>query len=113
MTEKAMPPSRRPATPSTFGWGVHGAGHPEQVLLGATQFSNQPQAHFGDLFPLPLPTDFGYPGRIEDLGLRRSQQRVAKRRSLASVHGLARVAPEAGSASQVQHELDAQGEMPS
>lgn len=82
MTEKAMPPSRRPATPSTLGWGVHGAGHPEQVLLGATQFSNEPEAHFGDLFPLPLPTDFGYPGRIEDLGSRRSQQRVAKRRSL-------------------------------
>ena len=80
MTEKAMPPSRRPATPSTLGWGVHGAGHPEQVLLGATQFSNEPEAHFGDLFPLPLPTDFGYPGRIEDLGSRRSQQRVAKRR---------------------------------
>ena len=52
------------------------AGNPFSV----NQFSNEPVGRFGDLLPLPVPEDIGFPGEIGELRSRRSQQRVGARR---------------------------------
>ena len=70
-----------PATPSPYGreWR-HGTANAPDSFLGANQFSYEPWARFGDLFPLPLPEDHGYGGDVRDLHSRRAQQRVQRRR---------------------------------
>ena len=48
------------------------------------QFSNEPRGQHGDLFPMPLPVDHGFPGEVGGISSRRARQRVQKRRLLLS-----------------------------
>lgn len=75
----------------------HGAAISSDHVLGAKQFSSYPRGRFGDLFPLPLPVDEFFPGASRELGSRRAQQRVVRRRCLlgraaATVKGLNQLA---------------------
>ena len=57
----------------------------EEVSFSTNQFSNAsaaPWHRFGDLLPLPLPSDCGYSGLARELSSRRARQRVVKRRVL-------------------------------
>ena len=53
-----------------------------ETFLGANQFSNEPRGQHGDLFPMPLPVDHGFPGEVGGISSRRARQRVQKRRLL-------------------------------
>ncbi|CAE7244191.1 unnamed protein product, partial [Symbiodinium microadriaticum] len=57
-----------------------GANHVVGTSFSVNQFSKKPVDRFGDLLPLPLPEDTGYPGELRFLRSRRSRQRVAARR---------------------------------
>ena len=57
-----------------------GANHVVGTSFSVNQFSKKPVDRFGDLLPLPLPEDTGYPGELTFPRSRRSRQRVAARR---------------------------------
>lgn len=61
-----------------------GSGAPDGVrdFEGANTIFHEPWNRFGDLFPLPVPADYGFPGPPFLLSSRRVQQRVARRRRL-------------------------------
>ena len=50
--------------------------------FSTNQFWHEPIQRHGDLFPLPMPEDGGFPGNLAELSSRRAIQRVAKRRLL-------------------------------
>lgn len=77
-------PKRRQETPSPLTSAPPYGTREGRKVLGAKQFSQEPEARFGDLFPLPLPADQGYGGSLADLSSRRSRQRVHRRRLLLS-----------------------------
>lgn len=59
---------------------VDGAKMPPKIPKDA--IFHEPWNRFGDLFPLPVPADYGFPGPPFLLSSRRAQQRVARRRRL-------------------------------
>ena len=61
-----------------------GCGAPAEVdgFDGANAVFHEPWSRFGDLFPLPVPADCGFPGPSFLLSSRRAQQRVVRRRRL-------------------------------
>ena len=61
-----------------------GSGAPAEVkdFEGASTVFQEPWNRFGDLFPLPVPADCGFPGPSFLLSSRRAQQRVVRRRRL-------------------------------
>ena len=64
--------------------------HKDKDKIGAESFLStgevfhEPLARHGDPFPLPLPSDQCFAGRVGDLSSRRSRQRVCKRRMLVN-----------------------------
>lgn len=61
---------------------TEGAGGSDVNHFSANQFWHEPIQRHGDLFPLPMPEDGGFPGNLAELSSRRAIQRVAKRRLL-------------------------------
>ncbi|CAK9080024.1 unnamed protein product [Durusdinium trenchii] len=49
-------------TPTYSRARAHGPGQGPETFLGAKQFSKEPLGHHGDIFPMPLPMDRGFPG---------------------------------------------------
>ena len=70
--------ARTLAAPPEWGMslGLEGAQAETHSDFSTKQFSKQPSAKFGDLFPLPFPSDEGYAGGLGSLGSRRARQRV-------------------------------------
>lgn len=79
------------------GVGEHGAADLPGHDLGTSKFSQYPRQRFGDLLPLPMPSDEFFSGPCSSLRSRRSKQRVTRRkvllaRSAETVSGINRLA---------------------
>ena len=60
--------------------GSEGAAATATRAFSAASFSKEPRRCFGEVFPLPVPAEKGFPGPVGELRSRRSRQRVARRR---------------------------------
>ena len=64
------------------GLGAASANIEAESFSSTDQVFHETLARHGDVFPLPLPDDQWFAGRVRDLDSRRSRQRVHKRRML-------------------------------
>lgn len=75
---RASPDNIAPCPPQ----GARGVEGDSSSAMKFSNLSTSPWQRFGDLLPLPLPSDYKCGGKVSELSSRRSRQRVVRRRIL-------------------------------